>query len=206
MILQLLVSLFLSSVHAQGIGSATYLEPQFVTPQGDAEFLDTLDLPNPTDSEWVNYLFVAQDRRGPRSAANRRTRRETGGSRDAEALASRADIILVLSLNKSTSQWVVFSIYRGARLKSFCSAPRGRHLADGEDYMANFYYMDGRKHFIPCIQEMIRRRLRRSPSLQERYELDPDEFFIHGFFEGTKETTLNPLARSILSVARNNMG
>ena len=177
--------------------SSHYLEPQKISPQGDKALLGQL-LKNPANDSVVNILFIAQDKPGPKRRARRKTVRSKGGKRSAKGLASRADILFILSLDKENKRWSFYSFYRGIRIPSYC---KKANVDRQENYLANYYFYLGRKALFPCLERMMNSRLQRHPELSEAMNVEPGKFRIHAFFEGTKESTIRPLAKDVYNVA-----
>jgi hypothetical protein len=176
-----------------------YLEPQQLDPEKDTQLLNALGLNADLSKEpIVNLLFLAQDKRAPRDRAALTTLRDGGEA--TKALASRSDIIMVVSLNKTTAKWTIFSFYRGMNTPAACSQSSGVYEAIITDYYSAAF----RRHTIPCLEYMTKQALMYHPELAAQYGGAPNSFRIHALIEGTKEETLDPLAASIKSIALGN--
>jgi|GEM_PF-6231875 len=177
-----------------------YLEPQQIDPDKDTVLLNALGMASDLSQlPIVNIMFLAQDRRAPMDRARLTTARDPDQPA-APALASRSDIILILSFNRATKQWTFFSFYRGMLTPAACSQQSGNY----EEIITDYYSAVGRRYMIPCLEMMTKTALNHHPTLAAQYGAAPASFRIHGFIEATKEETLKPLAKSIKDVVMSN--
>lgn len=175
-------------------------EPQFVDPSIDSDLIakavSSQSLLSP-ETDRVNVLIIGQDNRGPQSVARQTT------SDDRPALASRADVIMILSVKKSSKEISILSHYRGFVPSPSCQARFGLSGADEHLLNAAYFYF-GRQYFIPCLEQVTEELLKASPELATEY-LDADgKFPIHAFLEGTRDNTIKPLADDLVGAMQAN--
>lgn len=206
--------------------SPNYLEPQTLKGDMDKEFLSTLPLTKP-DGDFYNFMIIGQDDR----AGERKTKlsaRTTGGQETAPSLASRSDIIMLVSINKREKTGTIFSIYRGNVVPSSCfnstTAPMpaqpvaraaysgffGYTAAaptsgdDGPMILADYYEAFGRKAFLPCIQRIFTERIGHLPDGSRYLPGGNGLIPIHALFEGGKSVTVTPVAKGAVGVVFSN--
>ncbi len=173
-----------------------YLEPQFIVPEKDTAFLQNIRMNVDLSKEpIVNIMFLAQDKRAPMARAKLTTTRSN--LEVTPALASRSDIINIISMNRATGKWTIYAFYRGMMTPSVC----GGSIPAEENYLTNYYAEYGRRYMIPCLEHIMQTGLNRHARLAEIHGGNGRSFKIHAFIEGTKEETLNGLATAILKTA-----
>ena len=176
-------------------------ELQTINPRLDMGFIESLGLFNAefdSTPKHFNILIVGQDQ-------IERNRRRSG---QRDLLGSRADIIMVLSINTAYDPFdstgfppaTVSSFYRGNLLSRGCEQGLGRRRIEGE-MLKGVYRTEGRSGFISCVEGTITERSLNSPF---EYLLEENgSFRIHAFFEGNKVGTIHRVMRDSLSVVRN---
>ncbi len=175
------------------LSAVTYArEFQVIQPALDQDFLNQLgmyQLGTPLPQRF-NLLIVGQD-----NSTNRRKRD------DRYLLGSRADVIMVLSINTADGSSTILSIYRGNSPGSRCQNKIGHTPSDA--LINGVYAIGGREEFIPCLEGMIEQRLEQNESFAALLD-ENGEFKIHAFFEGTRTHTIRPVARASFDVVMDN--
>lgn len=184
--LALLVSVCLISLNVSA------REFQTIDPEQDQEFINSLGMyqigaPVP---ERFNLLIVGQDDGGSSSKKKR------------ASLASRADILMVLSMELATGKMDILSLYRDNPVTQGCVDKLGRTPSYTEK-INGVYSVGGRKQFIPCLEGMLEERLTVNPELSNLLDQN-GRFEIHAFFEGTRTYTIRPVAKASLNVVLDN--
>jgi len=168
-------------------------EPQTVDPKLDSALLSKLPsiwVPGTPVPNIFNILIVAQDDRSGGLAKSGRS-----------PLASRSDIIMVMSVNRSSRQINILSIYRDHTPSAGCEqriGPAPNHKING------VYSIMGRRGFIPCIEGMLEELIRHLPQSLAPELLDRGRLNIHAFFEGTRSLTIKPLGQDVISIVSKN--
>ncbi len=167
-------------------------EPQTVVPAWDQDFLNSMGMyqfGQPLPGRF-NLLIVGQDNSNNRKKIN-----------DRALLGSRADVIMVLSIDTKTAESTILSIYRGNSPGQGCRAKIGHSPSD--DLINGVYRIGGRMEFIPCLEGMLEARLIKNPLFMDLLD-ENGQFKIHAFYEGTRTHTIKPLARDVYDVFTNN--
>lgn len=167
-------------------------EYQYLTPEQDQEFLAMIGMwdVNTPAPERFNLLIVGQDT-PPASGKKKRS-----------PLGSRADILMVLSIELATGQMDILSLYRDNPVTQGCINKLG-YTPSYTDKINGVYSVGGRKQFIPCLEGMLEERLSANPELS--YMLDSNNGFeIHSFWEGTRDSTIRPVAKDSLGIVLDN--
>lgn len=170
-------------------GSALAREAQTINPSDDQELLTKLGMyqmgaPVP---ERFNLMIIGQD---------------DGAKKPRSPLSSRADILMVLSIEMATGKMDILSLYRDNPVTSGCIQKLGRTPSYTEK-INGVYSVGGRRQFIPCFEGMLEERLKANAELS--YLLDQNGGFeIHAFFEGTRTYTIRPVAKASLKVVMGN--
>lgn len=167
-------------------------EFQTIDPVLDRQFVADLglfQLGQPLPKRF-NLLIVGQDNSNSRSRRDGRL-----------LLGSRADVILVLSMDTSSGQSTLLSIYRGNDPGSGCRNRIGR--SPSSDMINGVYSLGGREEFIPCLEGMLEQRLRMDSAFSNLLD-EHDQFKVHAFFEGTRSSTIRPVAEQSLEVVMAN--
>jgi hypothetical protein len=137
-----------------------------------------------------NLMIIGQDDQGDPKLADGRTR-----------LASRADVIMVLSTDLATKKMTILSIYRDQAPTQACTERLGQSAPDAK--INGVYSIGGRKMFIPCFEGMMEENLR-AAGLADEY-LDGDGHFrVNAFVEGTRSKTIRPVGKGALQVLQDN--
>lgn len=166
-------------------------EFQTINPALDGAFVSELGLYQFGDAlpSHFNILIVGQDNSSNRRAIDGRP-----------LLGSRADIIMVLSINTSTGQATISSIYRGNRPSPGCVQKLG--FTPSSDIINGVYTEGGREQFIPCVEGMLEERFQANQEFAGLLDQN-GEFQIHAFFEGTRTHTIGPVARQSFEIVKN---
>lgn len=182
----ILLSLFVS------VSSFAVDEYQTVNSQADAKFISSLGLYKIGSvlPKRFNLLIIGQD--------NSNSKKSTGGR---ASLGSRADVIMVLSLDTARGASTILSIYRGNSPDDGCSAKLGH--GPSSDMINGVYSIGGRQEFIPCLEGMLEKRLHMNPQFFDLLD-ENGEFPIHAFWEGTRTYTVGPVAKDSLRTVLNN--
>ena len=145
-------------------------EPQSLDPALDAALIGELGLAVqvPDDLPRFNVAIVGQDGRAGSAA-----RRPLADGRD--ALASRADSITILSVDRSTGHLTLLSIYRGWPTPASCWDGMAEQSGDpNELIITNLYRLGGRRGFVPCLEDALSAGLQNLPELLDgagRFEI-----------------------------------
>lgn len=170
--------------------SAQAREAQTINPNDDQQLLNSLgmyEIGAPIPKRF-NLMIIGQD---------------DGAKKPRSRLTSRADILMVLSIEMATGEMDILSLYRDNPVTSGCIKKLGRTPSYTEK-INGVYSVGGRKQFVPCFEGMLEERLRANPELS--YMLDDNGGFeIHAFFEGTRTYTIRPVAKGSVKVVLGNM-
>lgn len=167
-------------------------EFQTIDPSQDQKFLTDLgmyQIGEPVPARF-NLLIVGQDNGGKDSKKKR------------AALSSRADILMVLSMELATGKMDILSLYRDNPVTQGCIDKLGRTPSYTEK-INGVYSVGGRRQFIPCLEGMLEERLRANKELSPLLD-ENGNFEIHSFFEGTRTHTIRPVARASLDIVLDN--
>lgn len=169
--------------------SAQAREAQTLNPTDDQELLVNLgmyQIGEPVPQRF-NLMIIGQD---------------DGAKKPRATLSSRADILMVLSIEIATGKMDILSLYRDNPVTSGCVEKLGRTPSYTEK-INGVYSVGGRKQFIPCFEGMLEERLRANPELGHLLDANGG-FEIHAFFEGTRTYTIKPVAKASLKVVMGN--
>jgi hypothetical protein len=185
------VAMFLVALVAMCVAHAR--EFQTIDPSRDQEFINKLGMYQIGDvvPARFNLMIIGQDDRSGSSKMKKNS-----------SLASRADILMVLSIDTQTGAMDILSMYRDNPVTQGCIDKLGR-VPSYIEKINGVYSVGGRRQFIPCFEGMLEERLRSKADLSNLLDKN-GHFEIHAFFEGTRTYTVRPVAKESLKVVLGN--